>query len=166
MKILTYLTYSTLGIAIVLGVVSIFYAQPAPVPTNDTVTESIDIATSTLPITPTEEVSPITTKPREEGVDVAAMLGKSTVYGGLTITPIKVLQDSRCPVDVTCIQAGTVVLEAMVDNGIDSVIQAFTLGTSLLTTEGNITLQRVEPSALSTEVLTGGEYRFYFLLQP
>lgn len=166
MKILTYLMYGTLGVAVLLGMVSIFYTSEQPTIDEDVVILVPDTATTSPNNSVPEDTPTAPIIPDSVDETAPAMLGVASVYGKLTVTPIKVLQDSRCPIDVTCIQAGTVVLEAMVDNGLNSVLETFTLGTSLLTTEGHITLQRVEPSALSTEVLAGAEYRFYFVLQP
>ena len=46
-----------------------------------------------------------------EATDDSVSLGKTVVQNGLKITPIKIVEDSRCPVDVQCIQAGRLVVK-------------------------------------------------------
>ncbi len=43
---------------------------------------------------------------------VTAGLGKSVRIGTVAITPLSILEDSRCPANVQCIQAGTVRIAA------------------------------------------------------
>ena len=44
-------------------------------------------------------------------------LGQGTSLGGWTVTPLRVLEDSRCPGDVMCVQAGTARLLVRVQRG-------------------------------------------------
>ncbi len=46
-----------------------------------------------------------------EASNVSSVLGRSVVQNGLNITPIMIVEDSRCPVDVQCIQAGRLVVK-------------------------------------------------------
>ena len=49
--------------------------------------------------------------------DVAVtMIGEVVQVGGLEVRIIRLIEDSRCPVDVNCIQAGKVVIELEVKN--------------------------------------------------
>ena len=46
---------------------------------------------------------------------VSARLGQTVAANGLRITPLTVHEDSRCPADAICVQAGTLRLEARLE---------------------------------------------------
>ena len=46
-----------------------------------------------------------------EVVNSSVGMGKTVIQNGLKITPIKVVEDSRCPAGVMCIQAGRLVVK-------------------------------------------------------
>ena len=81
---------------------------------------------------------------------------------GETITPLQILEDSRCPVDVQCVQAGTVKVKVKVENSTGVTVETFTLGTGVITGTEAITLTHVSPQKNSTVQITPGEYRFMF----
>lgn len=79
---------------------------------------------------------------------------------GVRITPLEVLEDSRCPTDVTCIQAGTVRVRASVESGGSTSESVFILGIVETRENETITLVSVEPAPLSTRSIVSGDYRF------
>ncbi|PIT93049.1 MAG: hypothetical protein COU06_02065 [Candidatus Harrisonbacteria bacterium CG10_big_fil_rev_8_21_14_0_10_38_8] len=81
---------------------------------------------------------------------------------GVTITPLEVLEDSRCPVDVQCIQAGTVRLRAGLVSGLGEADQEFTLNKPVTTEAEEIVLVSVMPEPMSTRTISLGEYQFFF----
>ena len=81
---------------------------------------------------------------------------------GWLITPIAVVEDSRCPVDVQCIQAGTVRVKVhLVTHDFDG-DQILTLGKNHLVFWEDLTLIAVTPTPLSTTNPTVKDYRFTF----
>lgn len=91
-------------------------------------------------------------------------INKPVTGFGVTITPIKVLEDSRCPVDVTCIQAGTVKMTAKVridQQGTESV-ETFSLGVPVSVGGGTITLVRVNPTKSAGGEIPSSNYQFSF----
>lgn len=84
---------------------------------------------------------------------------------GVSITPLSVLEDSRCPSDVTCIQAGTVRLRAKLESGLGTATQDFRLGEPVTTEAEAVTLLSVTPGKISTEELKPSEYRFTFKIE-
>jgi hypothetical protein len=48
--------------------------------------------------------------------DVVLRIGESATFDGLKVTFNKVVQDSRCPADVVCIQAGAVTASVTLSN--------------------------------------------------
>ncbi len=95
-------------------------------------------------------------------VTVTTTLGKSVVALGETITPRKVLEDSRCPIDVQCIWAGTVRVDGTVAGGMGLGQLTFELGKTATTEVNAITLVKVEPVKTSTGSIKDGDYRFTF----
>jgi len=81
---------------------------------------------------------------------------------GITITPIKVIEDSRCPVDVECIQAGTVRLEAQVVTEMGTSTQTFTTGAPITLGSATIVLADVAPVRHSKSTLAPSDYVFVF----
>jgi hypothetical protein len=78
------------------------------------------------------------------------------------ITPLQVLEDSRCPHDVQCIQAGTVRVRVQLTSGLGTSMQTFTLNQPITTEAETITLVSVDPQKESTVTITPKDYRFVF----
>ena len=78
------------------------------------------------------------------------------------VTPNEVLEDSRCPVDVTCIQAGTVRLSATLESGLGRTQQIFKLNTPITTEAEEVTLIKVLPEKYSNKVIELKDYQFIF----
>ena len=81
---------------------------------------------------------------------------------GVKVTPLEVLEDSRCPVDVQCIQAGTVRVRATLESGLGSGSQEFQLNQPITTEAEIVTLVDVEPIPYSTVEILKSAYIFYF----
>lgn len=95
---------------------------------------------------------------RAPGVVAAGVGETADLGGGLTVKPLEVFEDSRCPMNVTCIWAGRLRLRAEISGA----AQELTLGEPLQTPNGAVTLAVVSPSAWSE--WPGGKppYRFGF----
>lgn len=81
---------------------------------------------------------------------------------GVKVIPREVLEDSRCPVDVQCIQAGTVRIRATLESGLGSASQEFQLNQPITTEAEIVTLVDVEPIPYSTVEISDNAYIFYF----
>lgn len=99
----------------------------------------------------------------ESAVGVSVALAKSVTAGGLTITPKKVTEDSRCPMGVMCIQAGTVKLEVVVEKAGKSELVIFELGQTKSVLGQTVTLFRVDPQKEVDVAVT--DYLFFFGVQ-
>lgn len=95
-------------------------------------------------------------------VVVTAKLGEQVEAFGETITPVKVLDDSRCPRDVQCVWAGTLHLDATVRGSMGLGRLTFELGKTSTTEVNSITLVRVIPSPVSTTAINQSDYEFTF----
>jgi hypothetical protein len=91
-------------------------------------------------------------------------LGHSAYVDGPIIRPVKVIEDSRCPMNARCIWAGTVKIEAIwVRPSGDRTIK-LELGKPVPLADGSIELADVTPSRMAGEgrELKPADYRFRF----
>jgi hypothetical protein len=95
-------------------------------------------------------------------VSVETRIGKEVSGLGVRITPLAVIEDSRCPVDVMCIQAGTVRVRARLVSGLGEATQEFKLGQSITTEAERITLTEVFPQRMAGTSVRDSEYVFQF----
>jgi hypothetical protein len=99
---------------------------------------------------------------KPDGVDV--VLGQTAYVDGPKIRPIKVIEDSRCPMNARCIWAGRVrILAVWAKPSGDEEIE-LTLGEPLPLADGSLTLIDVKPSRMAGEgkAIKPGDYRFSF----
>jgi hypothetical protein len=91
-------------------------------------------------------------------------LGRSAYVDGPIIRPVKVLQDSRCPLDARCVWAGTVKLQALwVRSDGDRKIE-LELGKPISIADGSLELTEVMPPRMAGKglELKAADYRFSF----
>lgn len=81
---------------------------------------------------------------------------------GVTIIPLEVIEDSRCPIDVVCIQAGTVRVNVLLASGLGESTMVLELGQLVTTEAETITLIDVAPAPISTHTIAPSEYSFRF----
>lgn len=86
----------------------------------------------------------------------------ATFPGGLTLTPLRVVEDSRCPMNARCIWAGTVKVEVEVVSGMGKSTSTLELGKTLTTEAESIRLDSVRPETVAGEEIPAAEYRFTF----
>jgi len=95
------------------------------------------------------------------GTANALAIGASATINGTTIGVLDLTEDSRCPVDVQCIQAGTVRVRASIDT-YDKAF-TFTLSKPQVVGDATITLVSVIPAQkFSTQTVQLSDYRFTF----
>jgi|GEM_PF-1431404 len=81
---------------------------------------------------------------------------------GLSIRVASILEDSRCPTNAECIQAGTVRLSVRIRSGMGVSTNEFTVGTSITTEAESVTLLGVSPGNLAGQRIASDDYRFTF----
>lgn len=84
---------------------------------------------------------------------------------GVTITPLEVMEDSRCPEDVQCIWAGTVKLRANISKPSGSFESVLELGKSVSTGTEDLTLVSVLPVPKAGEKIEFKDYKFEFTVK-
>ncbi|HEY9553000.1 hypothetical protein [Allosphingosinicella sp.] len=86
-------------------------------------------------------------------------IGETTRVDGVPVTPLAVLEDSRCARDVACVWAGRVRIRIRIDADNGSREMEMELGEP---TQAGITLSAVRPERLSNAPIEPGAYRFTF----
>lgn len=142
-------------VAILTLIVYVLSPRMASVPSpTETTTTTENSVLETVPNIP----------PSLSEVTITAKANKPATGLGVTIAPIEVVEDSRCPVDenIRCIQAGTVRVRAKVTNTNGERVLVFTLGTPVASKTETIELIEVLPSARAEVPIVANEYRFMF----
>jgi len=103
----------------------------------------------------------------ETTVTVTAVLNESVSALGVSLTPLEVEEDSRCPSDVVCIQAGQVRLSLRTVDGMGTSTMSITLGaTEPSTTEtASIWLTDVTPYPKASVPTEEESYVFTFRVE-
>jgi hypothetical protein len=91
-------------------------------------------------------------------------LGEIAAVDGPRVRPDRVIEDSRCPADVQCIQAGRLVVRATVLGGGWSKELDLTLGVPVPVADGMLTLVDATPVPISGETAASAA-RFTFKFQ-
>lgn len=89
-------------------------------------------------------------------------IGQNFSFAGVTVTPLEVLDDSRCPVDVQCVWAGTAHVKARVMSGLGTSEMTFALGEPVTTEAETITLTGLSPAPHSGTDILQADYRLTF----
>lgn len=96
---------------------------------------------------------------------VEVTLGERTVPLQEAVTVLSLVEDSRCPSDVQCIQAGTVRIKVKIESGMGIAVQTFTLGETITTETEAMTLTAVRPLTNSKIQTNPDDYRFTFKVE-
>lgn len=80
----------------------------------------------------------------------------------ITLTPLSVTEDSRCPSGTECIWAGTVRVKTKVTSVRGTTTIDMQLNTPITTESETITLKDVSPSPVAKETIKTADYRFVF----
>jgi hypothetical protein len=91
-----------------------------------------------------------------------AALGQRVYVDGPSVTPLEVLEDSRCPADVKCVWAGQVRIRATIHLGSGDTVRELTSGKPEQVADGTLELVEVQPATHSTKPIAPGDYRFGF----
>lgn len=112
---------------------------------------------------PTEQVDTIPVATTTTVINSTTTLGLNDIFeiNGIIIKPWAVTQDSRCPSDVQCIQAGKIVVAIHIGSSTLEIEPGQTKKSEDL----SITLDEVTPYPISTHKITDGEYKFKFSLK-
>jgi hypothetical protein len=99
-------------------------------------------------------------------MEAVARLGTTVQLGSTTLTPLTVEEDSRCPMDVQCIQAGTVRVQVRVHVASQNRVTSVGSGTPVQLATGWLHLAAVCPPRLTTTRISPSDYVLTFKLLP
>ena len=89
-----------------------------------------------------------------------ARLGETVTVGGLRVTPLALIEDSRCPQGVQCVWAGRVRINATISTQTMKLTRELTLGEPFPVADGTLMLAEVRPSKRKDAPNAPGDYRF------
>jgi hypothetical protein len=145
------------GGIVLLAVVMCIFAYRVLAPVHTTITqlnqEDSVVATTSSPV-----------KSPASG-EVAVKLGEWAMFNNLRIQPNVITEDSRCPVEVDCIQAGTVLVEALLVSEVGTSTHTFALGESYTFASLSVAFANVTPVANASRAIALDEYVLTFTVQ-
>ena len=104
----------------------------------------------------------VTTPPQADSGLAYARIGQTVTAGGPRVTPLALIEDSRCPQGVQCVWAGQVRIAARVATGSGSSVRELTMGKPVPVADGTLTLADVQPTKRKDTTIAPGDYRFGF----
>ena len=111
----------------------------------------------------TPPAAPLPSDPADDLV--RATLGQSVNVGGPRVTPLTLLEDSRCPMNARCVRAGEVRIRAKITLGRGSETRELTQGQPVPLADGTLELVEVQPDKIvggDQAPLRPQDYRFGF----
>ena len=107
-------------------------------------------------------VSCATIQPDSDGITRVA-LAQTAYVGGPKVTPLAVVEDSRCPMNARCVWAGQVRLAVRIDTGQGYVTREITSNKPIPVADGSLELVEVTPDRVAGgEPISKRDYRFGF----
>ena len=101
----------------------------------------------------------VTTRTNQDDA-TEAKLGQTVNLGGPKVTPLAVLEDSRCPKEARCIWAGRVRLSVRVTTGAGSAVRELASDKQLQVADGQLLLASTMPPRSTQHALVPSDYRF------
>ena len=118
---------------------------------------------STLPLFAALALSACATLPPANGPirsDGLAQLNQATRVGVLVVTPLAVVEDSRCPINARCVWAGRVIVTTRIDGPGWRETTNMELGRPYITHDLGLQLTSVEPGKLAGSPAPTAPYLF------
>jgi len=91
-----------------------------------------------------------------------AGLGQRVYVDGPYVTPLAVLEDSRCPMNARCVWAGRTRLSVRIDLGSRSETREIGSDEPIQVADGQLSLVEVQPDLMAGEAAEPPTYRFGF----
>lgn len=136
-------------IALLLGAIYLF----AP---------SKEVPLTVVPGVPSTSATTTTPAAEADQITLRAHINMSAEGLGITILPLEVTEDSRCPMEVQCVWAGTVKVRTTLATPSGVGVQVFELGKTITTETRTITLVEVLPLKRTTNTAPVSNYEFIF----
>ena len=109
----------------------------------------------------------VDTEQDENVSELKAKIDQAISAFGITLKPSEIVEDSRCPTDVQCIQAGRLRVKVEMGSSLGATSRIFEIGQSEVYDGHKITLKSAFPSSKKNTVeLKPSDYSFTFLIEP
>lgn len=146
----TYMTkiYIVLGVALLLAFFAACYHWYTNQPLTLSPTPTGQQATST----------PETLTPAPTTAVIA--LNERVQVGMIFVTPLEILEESRCPTDVVCIWAGTIRIKARIESSLGDSVVELKIDVPVTTEAETITLVKADPAPKAANPTPKSAYRF------
>jgi hypothetical protein len=116
-----------------------------------------------LPLLATLALAGCATLPAHPSDGIArAKLGQRVYVDGPYVTPLAVLEDSRCPMNARCVWAGRVRLSVKIELGSRSETREIGSDKPIQVADGTLALVEVQPDKLAGKETKRRKYRFGF----
>ncbi len=92
----------------------------------------------------------------------SAALGQPVRVGMLSVTPLEVVEDSRCPINARCVWAGRAIVSTSIAGSDWKETAPLTLGEPYATHGTTVSLVSVEPGQMAGQTTETKAYRFAF----
>jgi hypothetical protein len=92
----------------------------------------------------------------------AARLGQTDRVGSVRVKPLKVVEDSRCPINARCVWAGRLVVRTEIRGGRWRQVRDLELGKPQPVADGTIALVSGEPGKHAGRATRARDYRFRY----
>jgi hypothetical protein len=102
----------------------------------------------------------VTVPPVNEDGSTEVRLGQRVNLGGPKVTPLRVLEDSRCPMEARCVWAGRVRLEVRIELGSGTTVRELASDKPLPVADGQLELSGVMPPTSTQRAIAPQDYRF------
>jgi hypothetical protein len=106
-----------------------------------------------------------TSTPAPTSLVLTASLNQKVAGLGVSLRPVSVTEDSRCPVGVQCVWAGTVKVQTVVGSGLGESTMTLELNKSITTEAEIVTLILVSPNRNANQPPVPADYRFAFKVE-
>jgi len=116
--------------------------------------------TAPLLILPLALLTAGATKPNIQTAETR--LGHTAHLGRVHVTPLRIVEDSRCPAQVSCVWAGRLRLLARIQTGHSRQNRELTLGTPVEVAGGKLELVTAQPRPSRDGKVPSAAYRFGF----
>ncbi len=103
-----------------------------------------------------------TVQPDSDGI-ARAGIGQTAYVNGPKVTPLALMEDSRCPMNARCVWAGQVRVTVRIDTGAGYVTREMTSNKPIPIADGSLELVKVTPDRVAGgEPIRRTDYRFGF----
>jgi hypothetical protein len=94
-----------------------------------------------------------------------AGLGQVARVDGLSVRPLQIVEDSRCPINAICVWAGRLVVRTEIRGGNWRDTRDLELRKPQPIADGQITLIEAAPSKMADQPIEPADYRFTFAFE-